>query len=433
MKRLLAIGIILLFIGMSISSSTGFNVEKQSTTPLNGKTLYVGGSGPGNYTMIQDAINDSKNGDTVFVYNGTYYENLNVSKSINLIGEARNTTIIDGLGKENGTLKIVSDNVLVMNFTIQHSFVYISHDAAVLIFETFNVSIINNIINDNSGIGVFVYNSKNNAVTNNTISNSSSCGIEISSGGSYNNIITENTICDNFWGGIELYYTRRNIISKNRIFGNYYNIRIDDSNFNIISNNTIFNANNSIKILDSSSNSIINNTITYNRNGIYLHESDLNNINDNTITSNNDISVYLFYSGGNIIKYNNISDNNAGLYLDYSNGNTINGNNISRNNWEGLSLWFSSSNNTVTMNNIAWNNGEGIDFNESSNNTISKNNFVNNKQQAFFECCKNVWRQNYWNRPRILPKFIYGKIKIGTREIPWFNIDWRPALKPYDI
>ena len=84
MKRILAIGIILLFLGMSLSSSTGFNVKEQSNTTSNGKTFYVGGSGPGNYTRIQDAINDSRDGDTVLVYNGTYYENIIVYKTLNL-------------------------------------------------------------------------------------------------------------------------------------------------------------------------------------------------------------------------------------------------------------------------------------------------------------------------------------------------------------
>ncbi len=97
MKRILAIGVILLFIGMSLSSSTGFNVVEQSnTTSSNGKTLYVGGSGPGNYSKIQDAIDNASYWDTVFVYNGTYYENIEVYKSINLVGENNNKTIIDG-------------------------------------------------------------------------------------------------------------------------------------------------------------------------------------------------------------------------------------------------------------------------------------------------------------------------------------------------
>ena len=86
MKKFLAIGIMLLFIGMTISSATGFYLEKQSTfTVLNGNTLYVGGSGPGNYTKIQDAIDNASDGDTVFVYNGTYYENVVINKSIDLI------------------------------------------------------------------------------------------------------------------------------------------------------------------------------------------------------------------------------------------------------------------------------------------------------------------------------------------------------------
>ncbi len=75
MKKLLVVAVIVLFIGMSISSSTGFDVREQSSiTTSNGKTLYVGGSGPGNYTKIQDAIDNASDGDTVFVYNGTYHE-----------------------------------------------------------------------------------------------------------------------------------------------------------------------------------------------------------------------------------------------------------------------------------------------------------------------------------------------------------------------
>jgi pectin methylesterase-like acyl-CoA thioesterase len=96
MKRLLSIGIIILFIGMSLSSSTGFDLEKKSI-PLDGKTLYVGGSGPGNYTKIQDAIDNASDGDTVFVYSGKYEErDIIVNKSISLIGENKETTIVDG-------------------------------------------------------------------------------------------------------------------------------------------------------------------------------------------------------------------------------------------------------------------------------------------------------------------------------------------------
>ena len=58
-------------------------------------TLYVGGGGGGNYSKIQWAIDNSTTGDSVYVYNGTYYENVIVNKTINLTGESRDNTIID--------------------------------------------------------------------------------------------------------------------------------------------------------------------------------------------------------------------------------------------------------------------------------------------------------------------------------------------------
>ena len=122
MKKLLVFGVIVLFLGLAIAPSTGFSLEKQSTIATNdGNTLYVGGSGPGNYTKIQDAINDSSDGDTVYVYNDSspYYENLEVDKSISLIGENRNTTVIDGSGIGD-VVNASSDFVYIGNFTIQN-------------------------------------------------------------------------------------------------------------------------------------------------------------------------------------------------------------------------------------------------------------------------------------------------------------------------
>ena len=70
-----AVGIILLIIGIAYAPVLAQNTEKAVST-LKGTWLYVGGSGPGNYTRIQDAINDSSDGDTVFVYSGHYAEHL---------------------------------------------------------------------------------------------------------------------------------------------------------------------------------------------------------------------------------------------------------------------------------------------------------------------------------------------------------------------
>ena len=93
-SKCLAIGIIFLFLGTCIGSTIAQDSRKQSSR---GNWLYVGGSGPGNYTSIQDAIGDAIGGDTVFVFDESspYYENVVVNRQISLIGEDRDTTIID--------------------------------------------------------------------------------------------------------------------------------------------------------------------------------------------------------------------------------------------------------------------------------------------------------------------------------------------------
>ena len=112
MKKVLILGIIVLFLGvgsqpafaMNLVKSTNINQEQEiedsitsvsyqimeSIIPLDsGNTLYVGGDGPGNYTRIQDAVNNASDGDTVFVYDDSSpsFERISINKSINLVGQ----------------------------------------------------------------------------------------------------------------------------------------------------------------------------------------------------------------------------------------------------------------------------------------------------------------------------------------------------------
>ena len=68
----------------------------QTQAPIS-HTLYVGGSGPGNYTTIQDAIDAAVDGDTVFVYHDSspyVTRTIDVDRSITLVGEDRESTQI---------------------------------------------------------------------------------------------------------------------------------------------------------------------------------------------------------------------------------------------------------------------------------------------------------------------------------------------------
>ena len=74
-------------------------------------------------------------------------------------------------------------------------------------------------------------------------------------------------------------------------------------------------------------------------------------------------------------------------------------------------------------------NNKGIYLEKSSDNQIFHNDFKQNKRNAIFKNCNNDWWNNYWSRPRILPKIIFGKLQIKTISIPWYDLDWFPAKR----
>jgi len=114
---MLVFGIIILFISAGITPSIAVDTKEQFIMSTSkGITLYVGGTGEGNYTKIQDAIDDANDGDTVFVYDegSPYNESILIDKSLNLIGEDKNTTVIGG-----EYVKVLdSNNVNIQGFMI---------------------------------------------------------------------------------------------------------------------------------------------------------------------------------------------------------------------------------------------------------------------------------------------------------------------------
>src|SRR4030043_1235092 len=115
-SKWLAIGIILLFQGTCLIPAIAQDTEKPLPSSR-GNWLYVCGNGPVNYTKIQDAVNETVDGDTVFVFHGTYYENIMIGKSILLTGENPKTTIING--SQVGTVIVTQkSSVHISNFTV---------------------------------------------------------------------------------------------------------------------------------------------------------------------------------------------------------------------------------------------------------------------------------------------------------------------------
>jgi parallel beta-helix repeat protein len=259
--KLVVIGIVLLFVETCIIPAIAQNTEKSQSS---GETwLYVGGSGSGNYTKIQDAINHSKDGDIVYVYQGIYLENVRVNKSIGLLGENQEFTIIDGQETGGHVVSILSPQVTLYRFTLR-----------------------------NSG----------------GIPNAAALYI-----GSSGNQITENIItCTEYHGeeGIWLSQSTNNIVSRNTIENHHFGIWLENSDQNNLSYNIILNSWDWAIILGNSDNNMLfENNVTENNGGVYLRDSNENTIYRNELVTNyRDIALidYDATTAYNIIEKNNI-------------------------------------------------------------------------------------------------------------------------------
>jgi parallel beta-helix repeat protein len=256
-KKGLALTIILLFICMSITPSFAFdNVKKSSMLVSDGNILYVGGNGTGNYTTIQGSINDANSGDTVFVFDDSspYHENVVVDKSIFLIGEDKNTTIIDS--QNHGcVITLLADAVSILNFTIKNAGFHGNDDLAGIFIHSSSNIIFENIITSDtqSAYGMILINSSGNMITSNIIRNNYHAGIEMRY--SHNNSITYNAIFNNSHGSMLIAWSSNNFLSNNNISDNICLLMLESSNNTIINN--IFNVYGIALIITNSDNNTI--------------------------------------------------------------------------------------------------------------------------------------------------------------------------------
>jgi len=241
-KETLAIIVICLMMLMSlpvVMGSSEYFVEN-----LDGNILYVGGSGPGNYTTIQDAIDASSEGDTIFVYSGTYYESLQIDKAVTLTGEDKNNTIIDG-GSSGNVVNVTADSVNINGFTVRNGDVW---DAGIYVYDSHDSCIFDCIVSSNNGHGIELDLTKHALVSNCTISSNKQFGVLIyTSDGSRphsNNNIVSNCIISNNDEGVFIDDTMDNTIMNNDIRENrVYGVHLAfASNNEIKGNNFIMNS-----------------------------------------------------------------------------------------------------------------------------------------------------------------------------------------------
>lgn len=209
----------------------------------NSKTIYVDDDGGKDYTTITEALNNVSDGDTIYVYNGTYQGYFSINKSINLLGENKNGVIItSGYPNQMGLIVITADNVTVSGFNIKNStnIYYIAlqdiapptwvYDVAIgIIVKSNNSNITGNIISDNKGYGILLNQSHNTLVSKNEIKNHDFSCIYIKN--SSNNKIIENDIHNNQRGIMFHINSTSNVLYHNNFINNtYYHMHSESNN-----------------------------------------------------------------------------------------------------------------------------------------------------------------------------------------------------------
>jgi parallel beta-helix repeat protein len=410
MRKGFIAGIIVLILGMGIVPSTGQTIVTQPLPLVRGGWLYVGGSGPGNYSRIQDAIDNASHGDTIYVYSGTYYENLRINMSgITLIGEAENSTVIDGARKDIVVMTRV-DSTTIQGFTIQNSSTGMFNDVAIVASNKTNqlrqIHVSECILQKN-GRGIYFYNVSDSSITDCRIQDLTAQSIELYC--TTNNITIDHCVIHHcgsdmggsaYSGGISHYglynFTGTNIriINNNITRIGATGIQLDSTINVAILNNTILDCTWwGITVALSTNVSVQYNMISKARkNGI--------------MTSNTEIQII----------NNRISGNGKGEMFD-----------------GGLLIQDSTRNAVVSGNSIETNDPHGLYLIRSPGSTITNNNIMNNTKNAFvFDTPTSHWRGNYWSNWNGLGPIII-KGWLSKWQLPWANLDRHPAKEPYEI
>jgi parallel beta-helix repeat protein len=149
------------------------------------------------FNNIQEGINTVKTGGIVFVFNGTY-SSITIFKSLMLMGENNKTTIIDGGYHSSEVVLISADHVTMSSFTVQHGS---GQDSGVgIAIRSDYVTIMDNIITNNSARGIALTDASHTLITRNVITNCPGYGGIQLHGSSTNITIAENCISYNDYG-----------------------------------------------------------------------------------------------------------------------------------------------------------------------------------------------------------------------------------------
>jgi parallel beta-helix repeat protein len=316
------------------------------------------------YQTIKTAIDNASSKDIIYVFNGSYYENILLNRSIILKGENKHTTTIFG------TIEIIADQVTVSRFTVKNT-VYLTYASEVAIY--------NNVITGFTGkYGIRIWQSPHAKIVENTITNIEG-----------NDFLLAGIFSDVSKYGIIKGNTITNLSNYEKVFGMFV---CGSSKKSSIMENTIKDlkeCGDAWAIFCSASYSeIVENTIiNIEGNGMteaIVAAGDYVNILQNSITnikSNQEAhGIHLYHSLNNTVVENIIKNisSRAGVYISLGDQHTIQKNIIIETKGSGIES-FLSENLLIEENSIINVSKFGIRLEETEYSNITRNLIISNR------------------------------------------------------
>lgn len=317
------------------------------------KTIYAGKNQK--IKSIKNAIKLASDHDTIIISEGKYFEkNIIINKSLTIIG--KNYPILDG-EKKYEIISIKADNVNFSGFKVQHSgYATLTDPAAIKVYDSKNVSISNNIIDD-AFFGIYIQYGLNCSVKNNRITAYGQDEQQIGN-------------------GIHCWKSDSLVISGNHIRGHR-----DGIYFEFVTNSVIWrniskkNIRYGLHFMFSHNDAYIANVFESNGAGVAVMFTNKVKMYNNYFIKNWGDAAYgllLKEISDSYIEANHFSSNTVGIYMEGVNRTTIRKNILDKNGW---AIKIQASCMDVSINN---NNFIGNTFDVGTNGTLVMNNFNSN-------------------------------------------------------